>query len=262
MPAPSRKSKADSKTGSKPAAAFYPTVANAAAATGHTMRELKAARAAGCPAFRSNGSVHRAELKAWMKKAPKAPPLPQMGTIGKTGTNEALRRLEEAEAYAHAQFIAARDAKRPDASLIEERQKQWVSLAKELRTFSSAMDGGTEESEMIPRPEVIEATRALLAWQRAAFSDVLHNVVPNLQGVTSAREAAAIFEQPARESLALAMQLAQRSGRVPAWLAEAAMSNPDARPDLDAAAFRLLTSRLVLTKAEAAAVESIISKII
>jgi hypothetical protein len=245
----------------QPKSRIFPTIAAAAAAMAVPLPDLKAAKNAGCPAFRSNGNVGEAELRAWLKKRPKPTPPPAPAAIGKSGTNEALRRLEEAEAYAHAQFIGARDAKQPDTALIEERQRQWISLAKELRTFSAAMDGGSDPLDSIPRPEVVEAVRTLLVWQRAAFSDVLHNVVPNLQGVTSAREAAAIFEQPARESLALAMQLAQRSGRVPAWLAEAAMSNPDARPDLDAAAFAGIVAKVELSKAEAAAADSILQKL-
>ena len=240
---------------------IFPTIAAAAAAIGKPVAELRSAKNAGCPAFRSNGNVGEVELRAWLKKSPKASPPPEMGAIGKSGTNEALRRLEEAEAYAHAAFIGARDSKKPDASVVEERQRQWISLAKELRTFSAAMDGGADPAESIPRPEVVLAVRSLVAWQRAAFSDMLHNVVPRLQGATSAREVAAIFEQPARESLAMAMQLGQRSGKLPAWMAEAAMMSPDACPDLDAAAIAGIVGKINLSKAERTAIDSVLKKL-
>lgn len=235
-----------------------------AAATKIAYSEIVRAKRNGCTAFRANGNVHEIGLREWLDDNPKKKrkPATTKSSSGaqKQGAAEALRRLEEQEVATYNAYIVAREEGDEDESA--SALKQWKDITSSLLSYETKVESGKREAgTLIPRREVIEMAQALMIWINSAISNVLHNTTPLLAGAETPRAAAAIVDPSFREALPIALTYGQRTGKIPSWLAEAAMLATTDSTDHDADLFQALPKNIKLSQAEKKALASMTKKI-
>ena len=238
----------------------------AASALGVPYSRIRAAKGAGCEAFRANGSIHEDGLKAWLKSNPVKKKAVGKKTspakLGKTGAGEALKRLEMAEAEAHKNFVDAQNDPESDDTEVTAKRKAWRDLAGSLLSYETKVESSKRDAgEIIPKGEVIEMAKSLLMWTNSAISDVLHNCTPRLAGCSTSREFASIIDPAMREALPIALNYAQRANKLPSWLAEAAIKSAPTDRSFDAMILQSIVKNVKLTKAEKTAIEKILKKL-
>ncbi|MGB1276998.1 MAG: hypothetical protein ACPG77_14735 [Nannocystaceae bacterium] len=250
----------------------------AANATGIPYGKIRRAKKLGCPAWRANGNIHEAELLAWMAEhMPNRDPASGNagesvklveGEASEPGAASALSRLEMAEAVAHDHYVSLRDRLRSDPNgdvdedEVSNALSAWSRLSTSLLSYETKIeDGKRNAGELIPKSEVVEIATCFVAWLRAALSDTLHGCVPKLAGVRTAREASALVDQQFRESVAMAVGYGERSGKLPGWMAEAAMSEAVDRGFVDLLFLKGFRDGAELTGEEVQVIDQLIKRL-
>ncbi len=213
-----------SKVDGKPMPTYYPTIPMACAAHGISATELKRARDAACPAFRS-GKIWNEELASWLAENPQSPAedddeedVPDVSCDDERGAGRTLERMEAMEVEVHAKIKKALPAARPAARV------EWLKVARELLRF----DAGVKEADkasgrMIPQKEVVEILKRFIAWQLIGNSDAIRAGMPRLALAERSPQAmATVYDAVLRQSLMAALKMAQKIGKLPPWAIEAA----------------------------------------
>lgn len=149
----------------------------AASMLGISLAVVRAAKAAGCLAFRGT-RVEIGILAAWLKDRAAKQPAAPVASVNEqpapleAGASFALRRLEIEEANAHARYLTAPG---------EDSLKVWLQLSEQLRKADIALEAARRDSsESLPRDSAERALRFACYWLSALAPGVAGRLAVDL----------------------------------------------------------------------------------
>lgn len=217
----------------------YPSMTAAATVLSIDVSILKEARAKGCPAFQSSGSVNREKLIAWLVKNPHTPidlgtppeedeltDLDQPSTDEPGSVGQTLSSLQKEATFLKRKLDGIERATnlhpRTKMDLAKGIRAEWASISRLLLMYELKVSMAKRESgELIPLTDAVKAVQALLAWHTVATSDALRNVIP-LCELKTKYEIAAVLDPALRSAIYRNFDLGVKLGKIPDWMGKSA----------------------------------------
>lgn len=220
---------------------YFPSMKAAAHALKIDIAILRAARSQDCPAFRSGGNVHRAQIIEWLAE-----------NAGKTESNATpqidLQAPAEDESYtvtdevggvgqtlkslqAYERKLKQRvDAIERDTTIhpltkadrLKGAQEAWLKVVGALLKYDLSVSAAKRDSgELIPLADAVKGIQALLAWHTVATSDALRNVIPECEGENKFKIAEKL-DAALRSAIYRNFKSGIKIGKIPEWMGKEA----------------------------------------
>lgn len=209
----------------KPKTKIVENQAAAAALLNVDVAEIKAAKSAGCPAFKHGGRIDVAVLRSWFAEhqaaSRKHSPPPVAQDPLPRGLKAATQRLGEVEATL-AQAYNNAVAQGESEAVISQRRRNWLASFEELRK-SAAIE---QTDDLVSRSVVESSLSVFVGYLRGELESELRQRCPRLTGLASPVDAARVLDELPSKTLheilgrCASYAASTRSGFAP-WIGEA-----------------------------------------
>lgn len=154
------------------------------------LRDIRRAKAAGCPAFEPGGRIRLARLKVWLSRHPARKRPASVAAVDlPRGFNAAFSRLLKAEASAFARMENETDE--------QERGKlrrEWSALLVEVRKHSVVSE---DFGDLVSRKEVEASLSVFAGYLHGEIRDELRALCPRLTGLAAPSDVAVVLDSVA-----------------------------------------------------------------